>query len=57
MCGVTFLRRRRSTTLEGVQSSVIGLYDAASVGTLFGFSNAIIFPIFQMSGIMQSAYE
>ena len=34
MCGVIFLRSRRSTTLEGVHSSVIGLYEAASVGVL-----------------------
>ena len=50
------LRRiRRSTTLEGVQSSVIGLYDAASVGALFGLSNVMIFPSFQMFGIVQCA--
>ena len=29
---------RRSMVLDGVQSSVIGLYEAASVGSLFGFN-------------------
>ena len=48
---------RRSITLEGVQSSVMGLYDAASVGVLLGLSSVMILPIFQMSGIIQCAYE
>ena len=37
--------------LEGVHSSVIGLYEAASVGGLFGFSSVMILPIFQSCGI------
>ena len=57
MCGVILCSKRRSMTLDGVQSSVIGLYDAASVGVLFGLRIVIILPIFQMSGIMQCAYE
>ena len=48
MCGVVFCKMRRSTTFDGVQSSVIGLYEAASVGVLFCFSVAMILPSFQM---------
>lgn len=57
MCGVVLRKMRRSTTFDGVQSKVIGLYEAACVGVLFGFRSAIIFPSFQMCGIMQCAYE
>jgi len=42
---------RRSAILEGVQSSVISLYEAASVGDLFELSSLMILPTFQMCGI------
>ena len=48
MYGVVFRRMRRSTTLDGVHSRVIGLYEAACVGVLFGFNRVMIFPTFQM---------
>ena len=57
MCGVVFFSMRRSTTLDGVHSSVMGLYEAASVGVLFGFKSVMILPIFQILGIKQCAYE
>ena len=55
--GVVLCNMRRSTTLDGVQSSVMGLYEAASVGVLFGFRSVIILPSFQICGMMQCAYE
>ena len=57
MCGVVLCKMRRSTTLDGVQRSVMGLYDAASVGVLFGFRSVMILPSFQICGIIQCAYE
>ena len=57
MYGVVILRIKRSTTLEGEQSSVMGLYEAASVGFLLGFRSVMILPIFQMLGMMQCEYE
>ena len=57
MCGVVLFKMRHSTTLDGVQRSVIGLYEAACVGILFGFRSAMILPSFQMCGIMQYVYE
>ena len=53
MCGVAVFSMRRSMTLDGVQSSVIGLYEAASVGDLLGLRNVIILPVFQMNGILE----
>ena len=40
-------------TLDGVLSSVMGLYEAASVGVLFGLSNVMILPSFHMLGMLQ----
>ena len=57
MCGDVIRKMKRSTTLDGVQSRVMGLYEAACVGVLFGFRSAIILPSFQICGIMQCAYE
>ena len=57
MYGVVLSKMSRSTTLDGVQSSVMGLYEAASVGVLFGFRSVMILPSFQICGIMQCAYE
>ena len=34
ICGVVIFKMSRSTTLEGVQRSVTGLYESASVGFL-----------------------
>ena len=48
-------RMRRSVILDGVQSSVIGLYDEGRVGFLFGLSIVMIVPCFQMLGMMQCA--
>ena len=45
-------RMRRSMTLEGVQRSVIGRYDAGSVGSLFGLGMVMILPCFQMLGMV-----
>jgi hypothetical protein len=39
-------------TFDGELSSVIGLYEAASVGGLLGLSSVIILQIFQMYGIL-----
>lgn len=57
MYGVVTLRIRRSMTLEGVQSSVIGLYEALSVGGLFGLRSVMILPTFQSEGMTQNLYE
>ena len=57
MCGVAVFSMRRSMTLDGVQSSVIGLYEAASVGDLLGLRSVIILPVFQMNGILECVYE
>ena len=43
---------RRSVISDGVQSSVMGLKEDV-VGSLFGFSIAMILPCFQMFGIGQ----
>lgn len=53
MCGVAVFSMRRSMTFDGVQSSVIGLYEAASVGDLLGLRSVIILPTFQMYGILE----
>ena len=53
MCGVAVFSMRRSMTFDGVQSSVIGLYEAASVGDLLGLRSVIILPVFQMNGILE----
>ena len=52
MCCFIMFSIRRSVILDGVHSSVIGLYDDGSVASLFGFSSVIIAPCFQMLGIM-----
>ena len=51
------MRMSLSTTLDGVQSSVMGLYDAGLVGVLLGLRSVMILPIFQSEGIMQCVYE
>ena len=52
MCGVISFSMRRSMTLDGVQRSVIGRCDDGSVGFLFGLGFVMIFPCFQMLGIV-----
>ena len=42
---------RRCMISDGVQSNVIGMYEAVLVGSLFGFSSAMILPIFHRCGI------
>ena len=46
MCGVVFERMSLSTTLDGVQSSVMGLYDARLIRVLLGLSSVTISPNF-----------
>ena len=53
MYGVTMFSMRRSITLKSVLRSVIGLYDDASVGSLFGFRMVMMMPCFQVSAILQ----
>ena len=53
MCGVIMLSIRRSIILDGVQSSVMGLCDAGSVGGLLGLGNVMMEPCFHMEGILQ----
>ena len=57
MYGVVLCKMRRSTTLDGVQRSVMGLYDAASVGVLVCFLSVMILPSFQICVVMQCGYE
>ena len=44
-----------SVILDGVESSVMGLYEEGAVRSLFGFSIVMILPCFQMFGIRQWA--
>ena len=48
-------RIRRSVILNGVLSSVMGLYEEGVVESLFRLSIVIILPCFQMFGIRQWA--
>ena len=43
----------RSVTLEGVQSNVTGLSEAALVGSLFGLRMVMILPSFLIWGIIE----
>ena len=43
----------RSITLEAVYSSVIGLYEITSVGSLLGLRMVIMMPCFHASAILQ----
>ena len=52
MCGVTRFSIRRSVTLDGVQSSVMGRWEEGSVGSLLGLGKVVMVPCFQISGIM-----
>ena len=51
------MRWSLSTSLNGVHSSVMGLYDAGFVVVLLGLRSVMILPIFQSEGIMQYVYE
>ena len=57
MCGVMFVRISLSSILTGVQRSEIGLYEAGSVGGLFGLRIGIILAVFQVLGMMLCAME
>lgn len=57
MCGVMFVRISLSSILTGVQRSEMGLYEAGSVGDLFGLSMGMIFAVFQVLGMMLCAME
>jgi hypothetical protein len=46
---------RRLVIFDSVQSSVMGLYEEGSIGSLCGLSTVIILPCFQMLGIKQWA--
>ena len=52
MWGVMLFRMSRSRTLDGVQSRVMGRWEEGSVGSLFGLGKVMIFPCFQMFGIV-----
>ena len=52
VCGVVSWRIRRSATLEGVQSRVMGRCDEGFVGSLLGLGIVVIVPCFQMLGIV-----
>ena len=53
--GWTIFSIRRSVILDGVQSSVMGLYEEEFLGSLFGFSIVMSLPCFQMFRIKQWA--
>ena len=53
--GWTMFSIRRSVILDGVQSSVMGLYEEEFLGSLFGFSIVMSLPCFQMFRIKQWA--
>ena len=57
MCAVMLLRTSLSSIFEGLQRSDIGLYEAGSVGGLFGFSIGIIVASFQVLGIVLCCSE
>ena len=51
MCGVMYCRTSLSSILEGLHRSETVLYDARSVGGLFGFRSGMILACFHMLGI------
>ena len=53
--GWIMFRIGSSVSLDGVQSSVMGLLEEGVVGSLFGFSIVMILPCFQMLWIRQWA--
>lgn len=57
MCAVMLLRTSLSSIFEGLLRSDIGLYEAGSVGGLFGFSIGIIVASFQVLGIVLCCSE
>ena len=46
---------RCSTTLDGVQSNVVGLYEAVCVGVLFSLTSAMISHFFHVFSMMACA--
>ena len=57
MCGVMCARTSLSSILDRVHRSDIGLYEAGSVGDLFGFRMGMILAIFQVLGIVLCCME
>ena len=57
MCGVMFVRTSLSSILRGLHSRVMGLYEAGSVGDMFGFRMAMNLPVFQILGIVLCTME
>ena len=53
MCGVIRFSMSRSMTLKAVLSSVMGLYEVTSVGSLLGLRMVIMVPCFHVSVILQ----
>ena len=53
MCGVIRFSMSRSMTLKAVISSVMGLYEVTSVGSLLGLRIATMMPCFHVSAILQ----
>ena len=53
ICGVIRFSTRRSMTLKAVLSSVMGLYEVKSVGSLLGLRIATMMPCFHVSAILQ----
>lgn len=57
ICGEMLFRTSLSSILEGLQSREIGLYEAGSVGDLFGLRMGTILANFQMFGILLCVSE
>ena len=55
MCRLMLVRIALSITLEGVQRSVIGLYEVRLVSGLLGLRIVMILPSFQSVGMIQCA--
>ena len=52
MCAEMLFRTSLSSIFAGVQSNAMGLYEAGSVGDLFGFRIGIILASFQVLGML-----
>ena len=57
MSSVMLLRTSLSSILDGVQRREIGLYEAGSVGGLFGFKMGTILAVFHMWGMLLCCME
>ena len=52
ICGVIRFSESSSITLKAVHSSVIGLFEVTSVGSLLGLRMVIMMPCFHVSAIL-----